>query len=205
VSTLASQISDAKRAELVRAANGKARTNVPMAMAMAMGMRVTAGPDAVPVPTDVELAEAGVSMAMASAARTVEGLLARARASESARIRNLADKVGTLLADLAGRVEAEEAQRQEREAAEAARKELADKEAALQRQLDELRQKRQALRGTRGDSTASTSGGGVPAKEIRQWAAGRGIKVKPTGRIPRDVVEVWRSEMSRPARVGVAQ
>ncbi|WP_148272433.1 Lsr2 family DNA-binding protein [Micromonospora maris] len=166
------------RSALVRAAQGKTAPT----QRVPMGIRVVTGPGT---------SAASVPQPTKTVGRPVEKLLSVAAASESARTRQLAEKISGLLEELTGRVEAEEAQRREREAAEEQRRKLAEAEAALARQLAEVRQK---LRTTGRDSAASPSRDRQSAEQraaIRKWAVANGYDVKDRGRIPREVVQAW--------------
>ncbi|MEU0156435.1 Lsr2 family DNA-binding protein [Micromonospora fulviviridis] len=168
----------ADRSALVRAAQGKPAP----AQRVPMGIRVVTGPGTTAAATTPQPTKA---------VRPVEKLLSVAAASDSARTRQLAEKISGLLEELTGRVEAEEAQRREREAAEEQRRKLAEAEAALARQLAEVRQK---LRTTGRDSAASPSRDRQSAEQravIRKWAVANGHEVKDRGRIPREVVQAW--------------
>ncbi|MGC4815820.1 Lsr2 family DNA-binding protein, partial [Micromonospora sp. DT228] len=93
--------------------------------------------------------------------------------SEAGRTRQLAERIGALVAELTGRLEAEQA-------AEARRRELAEKEAKLTAELAELRQRL----GTGPEAAARRAA-------IRQWAQANGYAVRERGRIPRNVVQAW--------------
>ncbi|TDB80166.1 histone-like nucleoid-structuring protein Lsr2 [Micromonospora sp. KC721] len=169
------------RAAVVRAARG---TTAP-GQRMPMGIRVITGPG---TPATDPTAPEATSTAPTTP-RGVEELLRVAAGSDRARTRQLAEKITGLVADLTARIEAEETQRREREAAEAQRRALAEAEAALARELAEVRQK---LRTTGRDSTASPSRGnrreGADQRAaIRAWAAANGYEVKDRGRIPREI------------------
>ncbi|WP_433233951.1 Lsr2 family DNA-binding protein (plasmid) [Micromonospora sp. CA-248260] len=141
------------QAALVRAAKG-----MPTApdLGTPMGIRVVTAPTGSTAP-----------------ASGIEQLLALAQGSEAGRTRQLAERIGALVAELTGRLEAERA-------AEARRRELAEKEAKLTAELAELRQR---------------LGGGPEAAAhraaIRQWAQANGYAVRERGRIPRNVVQAW--------------
>ncbi|MEV4773101.1 Lsr2 family DNA-binding protein [Micromonospora humida] len=141
------------QAALVRAAKG---TLTAPDLGTPMGIRVVTAPAGSTAP-----------------AGGIEQLLALAQGSEAGRTRQLAERIGVLVAELTGRVEAERA-------AEARRRELAEKEAALTAELAELRQRL----GSGPEAAAHRAA-------IRQWAQANGYAVRERGRIPRNVVQAW--------------
>ncbi|RBJ08636.1 hypothetical protein DRA43_06165 [Micromonospora provocatoris] len=161
MSTPTMEINGVDRAALVRAAKG---TPCVPDLATPMGNRVTTAPaDAMAQATTED----------GSTGQTLEQLLALAQGSEAGRTRQLAEKIGALVAELTGRLEAEQA-------AEARRRELAEKEAKLTAELAALRQKM----GTGPEAAAHRAA-------IRQWAQANGYAVRERGRIPRNVVQAW--------------
>lgn len=211
-----SAVNGTGRAAVVRAAQG--RPAVP-AQRVPMGIRVTAGPGAVTTPSERDLAEAGVRPAMAGGAdmvpasteadlakagvraamagaqaeRSVEDLLAQARASGAARTRTLAGRITDLIEDLAARVEAEEKRRQAAAELEKQRRELAAQEEKLARELQQVRQRLRSRPAT-ADSPAAPGRARQQAQQraaIRAWAVANGHEVADRGRIPQDVVQAW--------------
>lgn len=161
MSTTTMEVNGVDRAALVRAAKG---TPCVPDLATPMGIRVVTAPaDAMAQATTEDV----------STGQTLEQLLALAQGSEAGRTRQLAEKIGTLVAELTGRLEAEQA-------AEARRRELAEKEAKLTAELAALRQKMGA-----GPEAAAHRAA------IRQWAQANGYAVRERGRIPRNVVQAW--------------
>ncbi|WP_053065301.1 histone-like nucleoid-structuring protein Lsr2 [Micromonospora sp. RV43] len=159
--TTMAPVNGVDRAALVRAAKG---TPVVPDLGTPMGIRVITAPADVTAPTGAEDVLTG---------KTLEELLALAKGSEAGRTRQLAEKIGTLVAELTGRLEIEQA-------AEARRRELAEKEAKLTAELAALRQKM----GTGPEAAAHRAA-------IRQWAQANGYAVRERGRIPRNVVQAW--------------
>ncbi|WP_420118126.1 Lsr2 family DNA-binding protein [Micromonospora sp.] len=141
------------QAALVRAAKGTPTAPDP---STPMGIRLVTAPAGSTAP-----------------AGGIEQLLALAQGSEAGRTRQLAERIGGLVAELTGRVEAERA-------AEARRRELAEKEAKLTAELAELRQRL----GSGPEAAAHRAA-------IRQWAQANGYAVRERGRIPRNVVQAW--------------
>jgi hypothetical protein len=141
------------QAALVRAAKGTPTAADP---STPMGIRLVTAPSGSTAP-----------------AGGIEQLLALAQGSEAGRTRQLAERIGGLVAELTGRVEAERA-------AEARRRELAEKEAKLTAELAELRQRL----GSGPEAAAHRAA-------IRQWAQANGYAVRERGRIPRNVVQAW--------------
>ncbi|MGC4808671.1 Lsr2 family DNA-binding protein [Micromonospora sp. DT233] len=150
------------QAALVRAAKG---TPTAPDLGTPMGIRVITAPAGSTAPAG------GIEDVLAG--KTLEQLLALAQGSEAGRTRQLAERIGALVAELTGRLEAEQA-------AEARRRELAEKEAKLTAELAELRQRL----GTGPEAAARRAA-------IRQWAQANGYAVRERGRIPRNVVQAW--------------
>ncbi|MEU0081962.1 histone-like nucleoid-structuring protein Lsr2 [Micromonospora tulbaghiae] len=155
------EVNGVDRAALVRAAKG---TPAAPDLGTPMGIRVITAPADATEPATTEDVPTG---------QTLEQLLTLAQRSEAGRTRQLAERIGALVAELTGRLEAEQA-------AEARRRELAEKEAKLTAELAALRQKM----GTGPEAAAHRAA-------IRQWAQANGYAVRERGRIPRNVVQAW--------------
>lgn len=132
---------------------------------MPMGIRVITGPGATPITAEQTPAR--------RPERTLEQLLTLAQRSDTARTRQLAEKISGLMEELTGRLEAE------REA-ETRTRELAEKEAALTAELVKVRQRM----GTGAEAAMHRAA-------IRSWAKANGYTVRERGRIPRNVVQAW--------------
>lgn len=113
----------------------------------------------------------------------LEQLLRRAAQSEHAATRRAGEKARAAVEDLRQRVNAEEAEAKVREEIAALRQELAAKE--------------EKLRGLRPAKKAAKPRPAVPegivAKDVRAWAAERGIACPASGRIPKTVVNQYKA------------
>lgn len=123
-----------------------------------------------------------------AAASTAE-LLHMATESHKASTRNLGTKISGLLADLTQRLNDEETERLARIAAKREAQQKAKRIAELKAELAQLTGKtakaKEASRGT------SSTAGEPTAKQIREWAADKGIECPAVGRVPANVREAY--------------
>ncbi|MDN3356042.1 histone-like nucleoid-structuring protein Lsr2 [Actinomadura sp. DC4] len=109
----------------------------------------------------------------------LERLLHRAEQSETAATRTAAEKARTAVDDLRERVRTEAAEAQIRDEISA----LEEKLAAARSQLKEIRPGKATARRAPGD--------GPTSKEVRAWAAEKGIECSPIGRVPQAIVDMY--------------
>ncbi|MEU5938650.1 histone-like nucleoid-structuring protein Lsr2 [Micromonospora sp. NPDC047548] len=138
---------------------------------------------------------------IARATDVLADLLAAASASPHQRTRSLGAKLTALAEDLRTRLTDE---RRAAEAAEAAVRAKAEAQRRIDQLSAELAKAREQFRVAGGTATtrkdegkADNPGGDVPAKVVRAWARENGVDVPALGRIPRDVMDGYRTATSQ--------
>nr|WP_285636956.1 histone-like nucleoid-structuring protein Lsr2 [Actinoallomurus iriomotensis] len=109
----------------------------------------------------------------------LENLLRRGEESEVPATQAAAKKVRAAVEDLQQRVETE-----------AAEKRVLDEIAELEEQLAARRAKLKEIRPGK-STTRRPAGDGPTPKEVRAWAAERGIECSPIGRVPQAIVDQY--------------
>lgn len=190
-----------QRAETVAAATGRpAKPGTESGTESAVELAVVSAAPAVDNPITAMPATAMPGTDVAAPGGVFE-LLARAAASDQARIRTLAERIRTQLDDLRQRLDAEARERQ-----------LTGTIGELEAQLAKARAELRAVRTgttqapTRADAPALPATSAPPvdtlvdAKAVRAWAAQAGVDCNPHGRLPGRVLAAYRAAHAGGAR-----